>query len=57
VNNQFDPFWEEKTKDDQLSPRQKVDAIFADFEARNNFVGVFEVLLKVDKRLNPQNYD
>ncbi len=57
MNNQFDPFWEEKTKDDQLSPRQKVDAIFADFEARNNFVGVFEVLLKVDKRLNPQNYD
>lgn len=25
-------------------------------EARNNLLGFFELLLKVDKRINPQNY-
>ena len=38
-------------------PSRKIEAIFADFEARNNFVGVFEVLLKVDRRISPENYD
>lgn len=27
-----------------------------DFEARNNFVGFFALLLKIDKRVNPELY-
>lgn len=27
-----------------------------DFEAKNNFVGFYALLLKIDKRVNPQLY-
>jgi len=27
-----------------------------DFESRQNLVGFFELLLKIDKRVNPDNY-
>lgn len=27
-----------------------------DFEAKNNFVGFYALLLKIDKRINPQLY-
>jgi hypothetical protein len=28
-----------------------------DFEAKQNLLGFFDLLLKVDMRLNPQNYE
>ncbi len=28
-----------------------------DFEAKNNFVGFYALLLKIDKRVNPQLYE
>jgi len=31
--------------------------ILSEYEARNNLVGFFELLLRVDKRINPQNYE
>lgn len=27
-----------------------------DFEAKQNLVGFFDLLLKIDQRINPQNY-
>ncbi len=29
---------------------------FINFEARQNLLGLFELLLKIDKRVNPDNY-
>lgn len=29
---------------------------FSEFEADRNLIGVFEILLAVDKRINPQDY-
>jgi hypothetical protein len=28
-----------------------------DFEAKHNLLGFFSLLLKIDKRVNPQNYE
>lgn len=36
---------------------QETDAIFADFESRSNLVGLYSLLLKIDKRVNPQLYE
>ena len=33
-----------------VSPKQQ------DFEADQNLIGLFSILLQVDKRINPQNY-
>jgi hypothetical protein len=34
-----------------------VAAAFDDFEAKFNFVGLYDLLLKIDRRNNPQLYD
>lgn len=34
----------------------EADAIFEDFEAKTNFVGLYDLLLKIDRRENPQLY-
>lgn len=31
--------------------------IFEDFEARSNIIGLFDLLLKIDRRVNPHLYD
>jgi len=36
--------------EDTEYPKQK------DFEADQNLIGLFSILLQVDKRMNPQNY-
>lgn len=33
-----------------------VREIFDDFESRSNFVGLFNLLLKIDRRVNPHLY-
>lgn len=43
--------WQEKQNHD----KEGQDDSF-DFEARNNLVGFFDLLLKVDKRVNPHLY-
>ena len=39
-----------------LSIEREVDSIFDDPEAQRNVVGLFDLLLKIDRRLNPQTY-
>jgi len=36
--------------------KAEVDAIFDDFEAKTNFVGLYDLLLKIDRRTNPHLY-
>jgi len=36
--------------------KQKIPLEDRDLEARQNLVGFFELLLKIDKRNNPENY-
>lgn len=36
--------------------QDKMDEIFADFKARSNIVGLFDLLLKIDRRNNPSLY-
>jgi hypothetical protein len=33
-----------------------IEEIFDDYEARANFVGFFQLLYKIDRRLEPQRY-
>lgn len=35
----------------------KKDAVFDDPEAESNLVGFYNLLLTIDKRINPQSYD
>ncbi len=37
--------------------KDNLDAVFDDLEAESNFVGFYNLLLTIDKRINPQNYD
>ena len=30
--------------------------IFDDYESKNNLVGLFNLLLQIDRRINPQDY-
>lgn len=36
--------------------KAEVDAIFDDFEAKTNFVGLYDLLLKIDRRTSPHLY-
>jgi hypothetical protein len=36
--------------------KDKKDAVFDDLEAQSNLVDFYDLLLKIDKRTNPQNY-
>lgn len=38
-----------------MSERQAKE-IFEDYEAKSNLVGLFDLLLKIDRRVNPQLY-
>lgn len=38
-------------------PKDKKDAVFEDAEAQSNLVEFFNLLLTIDRRNNPQNYD
>ena len=29
---------------------------FSDFESRSNVIGLYDLLLRIDRRVNPQNY-
>lgn len=33
------------------------ELIFGDFESRRNLIGLYDLLLRVDRRVNPSNYD
>lgn len=34
-----------------------IKQIFEDYEAKNNLVGLFNLLLQIDRRINPKNND
>ena len=36
---------------------KKISEIFDDYEARTNFVGFFDLLYKIDRRLEPERYE
>ena len=38
-------------------PKDNKDAVFDDQEVESNFVGFYDLLLTIDKRINPQLYD
>ncbi len=38
-------------------PKDNKDAVFEDFEDESNLVEFFNLLLTIDKRINPQLYD
>ncbi len=46
----------QETTEEQDTPRD-VESVFNDFEARSNIVGLFDLLLKIDRRVNPHLYD
>ncbi len=45
----------QETIEERDTPRD-LESVFDDFEARSNIVELFDLLLKIDKRLNPDNY-
>jgi hypothetical protein len=47
---------EREEKPEPVPQRVPAEDIFSDFEARSNIVGLFELLLKIDRRTNPENY-
>ena len=50
-------FLEQETTEEEKVSNEKVDEIFDDFESRNNIVGLYDLLLKIDRRVNPNLYD
>jgi len=50
-------FLEQDTTEEKKVSNEKVDEIFDDFESRNNIVGLYDLLLKIDRRVNPHLYD
>jgi hypothetical protein len=46
---------EKMQRQTNIEPGQEDDRF--DFEARNNLVGFYDLLLKIDKRVNPQFYE
>jgi len=49
----------QQEQDDDSRPSPKPDlvqSVFNDFEARSNIVNLFDLLLRIDKRVNPQDY-
>lgn len=36
---------------------KNIEKIFDDYEARTNFVGFFDLLYKIDRRLEPERYE
>ncbi len=37
--------------------QQVISEIFDDYEARSNFVDFFDLLYKIDRRLEPERYE
>ena len=47
----------EKDKKENATPKSELmKLIFDDPEAKHNFVGFFDALLKIDMRLHPEEY-
>jgi len=40
-----------------MSERPELSLDEMDFEARSNLVGFFDLLLKIDRRINPERYE
>lgn len=40
-----------------MDEHKQTDGIFEDDEARNNLVGLFDLLYKIDLRLEPERYE
>lgn len=41
----------------QVQPSKQIADVLADFEAKSNIVGLYDLLLKIDRRINPKNSD
>ena len=51
------PSGNETSQEPQRQLRKaEVEAIFDDFEAKTNFVGLYDLLLKIDRRTSPHLY-
>ena len=37
--------------------KEKLNEIFDDYDARANFVGFFDLLYKIDRRVSPERYE
>jgi hypothetical protein len=48
---------QEQEQPERELPQSEVDAIFANHESKSNLVGLYSLLLKIDRRQNPQLYD
>jgi putative ubiquitin-RnfH superfamily antitoxin RatB of RatAB toxin-antitoxin module len=50
-------FLEQETTEEQKVSNNGVDEIFGDLEARHNIVGLYDLLYKIDQRINPHLYE
>lgn len=47
----------QRQPDENSIPAEAMAEIFNDYEARANFVGFFDLLYKIDRRLEPERYE
>lgn len=47
----------QNTNEEHAVEPSKLAEIFDDYEARTNFVGFFDLLYKIDRRLEPERYE
>lgn len=43
-------------KDAEVSAKDAVSRIFDDFESRQNMIGLYSLVLEIDRRINPGRY-
>jgi hypothetical protein len=48
---------EDKKEETEETSTDEIDEVFDDFESRENIVGLFDLLLKIDRRINPEMYN
>ena len=48
---------QEENTDEPKRQSELLRQVFDDFDARTNFVGVFDLLYKIDRRLEPERYE
>ena len=52
-----DPLPHDLEQNTALSLNEEVNLLFADPGARRSIVGLFDLLLKIDRRINPHNHE
>ncbi len=50
--------WSESKSNGQSEENlESLDQVFDDFESKSNIIGLYNLLLKIDRRVNPQLYE